>query len=76
MMLKNVGVKDFWYKDVEYDIDGWVDALKYTPSKFDLVILKTDKNTITGWWTGDSWYSIRLKEDVKVLYWKRKKDIY
>lgn len=58
------------YKDIPYDPDGWVDSDKYLPANYDLVLLKTDKNTITGWSTGIKWDGLKIEEQ-KILYWKR-----
>lgn len=58
------------YKDIPYDPEGWVDADKYLPADFDLMLLKTDKNTLKGWSTGIKWDGLRIAEQ-KILYWKR-----
>ena len=63
----------YTYNDVEYDIDGWADCMKYLPADFDLVYLRLERErTIPGWISGTNWDAIRLKSTDKVLYWKRK----
>lgn len=63
--------RKFSYTDVEYDCDDWADAAKYLPADYDLVHLKTEKKTISGWRSGNVWAGLRLKGDEKFLYWKR-----
>ena len=68
--------KLFTYKMVKHDCDGWADASLFLPASFDLVFLKLEgvKSIISGWYTGNRWDGRRLKEDQKVLYWKRNED--
>lgn len=70
-MLKKVGQTKLGYDDVQYDIDGWADAKKYAPEPFDLVTLKTEERTGNGWFKGADWYSRKLGDNIKVLFWKR-----
>jgi len=61
------------YQDVEYDIDGWADTLRFLPEDFDLVFMRLKRDTtIPGWFNGSSWTGLRLKSDDKVVFWKRK----
>lgn len=63
----------YTYKDVKYDIDGWVDCQLFLPDDYDLVYMKVDgKKTMAGWVSGSSWHGLKLKDGDKVLYWKRK----
>lgn len=65
----------YTYKDVKYDIDGWVDCNLFLPEDFDLVYMKVEgKKTIPGWISGSSWYGLRYKKEDVVKYWKRKPD--
>lgn len=68
---KKNSVYKYGYRDVHYDIEGWVDVNQYLPGEYDLCLLKTPKRTITGWHTGQSWDGLKLKRDEIVLYWKR-----
>ncbi len=61
----------FSYRDIEYDFDSWADASKYLPADCDLMHLKTETNTMSGWSCGELWDGLRLKPDCKVLYWKK-----
>lgn len=54
--------------------DGWANAKKYHPHKFDLCLLKTPTGTLKGWHTGTEWDGLRIKESDTVLSWKRIKD--
>lgn len=61
------------YADIHYDPDGWVDAEKYLPGDYDLVYLKIkDKFSKSGWIVGKRWDGLKVLEEDKVLYWKRK----
>lgn len=65
------------YKTVPKDFYGWVDATLYLPSLFDvcdLVICEMKKRT--GWWTGSGWYGCHLKDNEKVLKWRKKEGVY
>lgn len=59
---------------MKYDVEGWADASKYLPSEFDLCELKTDIKSDSGWHTGQVWDGLNIKENTKVLYWKRLKE--
>lgn len=71
--MKKVGLdNNFFYTDVEYDADGWVDAKRFMPADFDLCLLKIeDKSSIPGWASGFNWDGLRVKKKDKVLYWKK-----
>jgi len=61
----------FGYTDIPYDADGWVDAKKYRPGAYDLISMKTDSKTYSGWWSGERWDGRKIPPDADVLYWKR-----
>ena len=63
------------YRHVRFDEDGWADASKWLPADYDLVFLKLERGpTIAGWAYGNEFLGLKLKDDDKVLYWKRKPD--
>lgn len=66
-----IGKNGFGVLDIKKDIDGWVDAKIYRPFPYDLVHMKTETKTKSGWWTGLKWEGLRLKADDKVKYWKQ-----
>jgi len=74
--LKKVGVSKLGYTDIQYDVDKWVDAKKFTPAPFDLVKIETNEKTFNGWYTGEEWYSRQLNNKEKVLYWKQIREVY
>lgn len=59
------------YTDLPNGLFGWHDAKKYFPLECDLVEVKTDNKTVTGWWTGNYWMGLRLKQKDKVKQWKK-----
>jgi len=64
------------YHIVNYGKDGFADANVYLPYPCDLLEMKTNTNKIRiGWWTGQEFYGIRLKENEKVIAWKKKKEL-
>ena len=58
------------YNDVPH-LDQWVDASKYLPGDYDLVIMKTETKTFPGWFSGIAWDGYRVPPNSNVLYWKR-----
>lgn len=65
--------KEYFYRDVQYDIDGWADATKWLPADYDLVIMRLkNRPTIVGWSVGKEWISLRLKDNDTVLQWRKK----
>ncbi len=62
------------YPDIPSDLAGWIDAVKYLPRDFDLCVLKTLSCNLLGWYTGNSWDGLNIKESDTVLSWKRIKD--
>ncbi len=73
-MIKTVGYTKLGYDDVEYDQSGWVDAKKYAPEPFDIVILKTKDKMANGWYEGGNWFSRKLEKNPEVLSWKRTRE--
>jgi len=62
----------FVYKLAQFDENGWADASKFKPIPYDILYLKTDRNRIIkGWWAEFFFDGYRLKEDEKVLKWKK-----
>ncbi len=76
MPLKKVGITKLAYDDIVYQKDGWVDAKKYTPSKFDLIKMKSQFKTFNGWYTGSEWFSLRIRDYDDILYWKKIREVY
>jgi len=65
-----VGQNDLSYSSLKSDVDGWVDASIFRPFPYDMVTLKTEDKTMSGWWTGNSWDGLKMKVEDKILYWK------
>lgn len=64
----------FVYKRIPRDKEGWSDASAHKPRDFDLCQLKVEgKGIVTGWACGSVWDGLHLREQDKVLYWKKKK---
>lgn len=67
--------KSWTYCHVQYEKDGWADPDKFLPEDYDLVLLnRQDKNPIKGWVNGTTWFGFRLKEEDKVIGWRRVKE--
>lgn len=41
------------------------------PFPYDLLQLKCEDKTISGWWTGTDWFSKYLKEGDEVIMWRK-----
>lgn len=56
--------------------DGWVYDLAYLPIPFDLMHLKVQEEPriYSGWWTGQDWDGLRLKDEYTTYAWKRNHD--
>lgn len=66
--------KKFTYPEVKYDPDGWADAAKYLPDKFDLVKVKIKNGGYkSAWHQGNAWEGYRIKPEDEILYWKKTK---
>ncbi len=76
-MLKKIGVSALTYEDIKHlTVDGWINAKKYTPYPYDLVIVKL-KNKIretNAWYDGTKWCGLRLKKEDIIERWKRRSD--
>jgi len=60
------------YASYSKDRFGWIES-KDKPQSFDLISMVTDSHkTRIGWWTGSSWFGIKLKEGEKIIKWKKK----
>lgn len=69
--------KNLDYASVEYDKDGWANSKRFTPIPYDLLQLSTQNGKIRfGWWTGNDFYSLRLKPGEEVVAWKKAKDSF
>lgn len=63
------------YASIPYDKDGYADAMKYCPSNYDLLQMVTDGGRIRmGWWTGNEYYSRKLKPEESVIAWKKARE--
>lgn len=65
-----IGTDQFSLCHAKKDIEGWVDASFCRPMPYDLVWIKTDGRTKTGWWDGMHWEGVRLTKEDKILFWK------
>ena len=75
--IKEVNFTTISYDDVEYDEDGWADATKFAPERFDIVVLHTmDGKEANGWYKGGDWFSHRLGDKIKVKKWKRSDEVF
>ena len=68
---KKGNIVNFKYSDVPVDKDEWASVEDGLPLPFDLVHMKIGDKIVNGWWTGQDWYSVRMKKDSKVERWKR-----
>jgi len=66
--------KKFTYTKVLYQKDGWADATKFLPLKYDLVNIKFEKKTVHGWWDGLNWIGLKITPEDKALAWNKKED--
>lgn len=65
------------YADLEGEGKEWIDASKFLPKDFELVLLKTDKGKERpGWLSGRTWDGYRISQDDNVLFWKRKQGFH
>ncbi len=61
------------YKNIYYDRDGWVDAKKYLPSDYDLVMIMFSTGEVTyGWTMGKNWQGVLVTHETVVKSWKKK----
>lgn len=65
---KNSTIK---YTDLPGGLKGWHEPNGALPLDYDLVSLQTEKKITSGWWTGKYWTGLRLKENDKVIKWKK-----
>ncbi len=68
-----VGYQLFSYQDIKYDVDGWADASRYHPKRFDLVHLQTNLRIKSGWWDGQKYSGFWITPKDEILYWKKTK---
>lgn len=73
--ISETNKKVFTYPMCDYDENGFVDASKYIPIDFDLVLIECEKDklkfNIYGWYSGHGWDGFRYNGE-KVLRWKKK----
>lgn len=63
------------YCDCKTDFDGWIKAEEFLPEDYDLCRLKMETGkTRMGWCTGGGWDGAKVKQDERVIYWKRSID--
>jgi len=67
-------VNSFRYLLTRFNKEGWADASKSLPIPFDLVTVwtNTDKK-VAAWWNKTKWEGLRLRDQDKVLFWKRRR---
>lgn len=61
------------YSHIPKDDAGFVTNLRYLPIPRDLLYLRRFGNDrlISGWWDGKKWFGLRLKDEDKIISWKR-----
>ena len=60
------------YCDCPKDNKGFVDPSLYLPADYDLCdLMLFSGKEIKGWWTGTSWYGLRLKNKDIIKKWRR-----
>ena len=61
------------YSDIPMDKEHWITDLTYRPIPFDLLYLKIKDllKVKAGWWNGEAWQGLRLKQEDEVIAWKR-----
>lgn len=73
----NINGKVFEYFRCECLENGWIDSSKYLPKDFDLLDLQTENGKIKmGWRSGNIWDGMKIKENEKILFWRKRKEIY
>lgn len=70
-----IGKDGFGVKDVKTNEEGWTDAKLFRPYPYDLVAMQTQRKIIPGWWTGQKWEGLRLRDGDKILFWKQEQTI-
>lgn len=60
------------YSYVPVDEHGWVEAEKYKPVDFDLIMLRLKNGIeIPGWYAHGRWDGYNVTENMKIVKWKR-----
>jgi len=59
------------YAKVPNDGNGWVEAHKYLPANYDLVLMKIGDTYKPGWYQGNSWEGYKYEPGEEVTHWKR-----
>lgn len=60
---------------VTKDYDGWVDADRFLPADYDLVLIKGIFKLIVAWHAGHKWDGLQYVPGTTVKYWKKKRDL-
>lgn len=72
----STGEKPLDYHSVPHTVKGYADVEKYTPADCDLLyLLLEDGRKKMGWWTGQSYFGLRLRPEDKIIGWKKCKDL-
>jgi hypothetical protein len=71
MANKTVNMTKLKYTSLPGGTFAWQDPQSYKPLPFDLVQIDTGEKEVRGWWTGNRWMGLRLREKDKVVSWKR-----
>lgn len=72
---KTVDMIELKYTQLPGGLAGWQDPNKFRPLPFDLVELETHSKKISGWWTGNNWMGLRLREEDNVISWKKTNEL-
>lgn len=69
--------KYYRYSDIDFnEKTGLADTKDFRPLPFDLVYLKIKRGPVyRGWWTGQKWYALRLRQNDEVTGWRKVEDI-
>jgi len=65
-----VGKNGFRLSDLPQDKEGWIDGRLYRPFAYDLVLIQTQSRVKPGWWNGQAWEGLRIKDDDEIICWK------
>lgn len=61
------------YKDVYKNVNEWVNASKYIPIDYDLVMVRLSNGDLTyGWAQGSTWQGVLITPETRVIAWKKK----
>lgn len=69
--VKTVNMSKIKYTGLPGGMNSWQNPNSYKPQPFDLVNINTGEKEVRGWWTGNRWMGLRLREKDKVVSWKK-----